>query len=84
MVEWINTIHADGTEQWCVNEPWPATLFVERIVGPKSRRKHWVVVSRCPPERWARAKYAPKLAGPFKTLEGAKAAYLMCLSANKG
>ena len=80
---WRLVTHPDGCQQvhQAPSAEWPPTTFIERVVSPKSRRKRWCVVSRKPPERWTRALYAPKLAGPFPDLDGAKAAYLIIMAA---
>ena len=81
--DWCVERHDDGTEQVYQYDPWPPVIFIERLTSPKSRRKRWCVVSRKPPEKWRNAKYPPKLAGPFRELDAAKAAYLMIISAQR-
>jgi hypothetical protein len=79
---WSSTSHPDGTLQVYIRDAqWKEALYIERVEGKNSRRKKWCIVSRNPPEKWGRAKYAPKIAGPFATLEGAQAAYLMLRAA---
>jgi hypothetical protein len=79
---WRLTNHPDGTQQVFQFEwKWPPHIFIERVVSPKSRRKRWCVVNREPAEKWARALYAPKLAGPFPDLDSAKSAYILIMAA---
>ena len=78
MDEWVCRVYDGGKlEQWCTSAPNPPRVFIERVTGPKSRRKRWVIVDRRPPEKWMRALYAPKIAGPYPTLEAAQAVYLL-------
>jgi hypothetical protein len=70
----------DGTEQVRFAgsfDDYPPTALIERVVGPHSRRKQWCIVRRHKNLRSARAMYPKKLAGPFPTLDGAKAALLV-------
>jgi hypothetical protein len=81
---WLLATHADGTQQvYSLDHKWPPVMFIERVVREKSRRKRWCVVCREPIERWSRAMYGPKIAGPFPNLESAQAAYLIIVSATK-
>lgn len=81
---WRLVNYPDGVQQ-VHHSPWVGilTVFIERVVRPKSRRKRWCIVSRDPPQKWRRAVYAPKIAGPFPDLEAAKAAYLMIVTAKE-
>lgn len=79
---WRLVTHPDGTQQvHSFAIKWPPQIFIERVVCENSRRKRWCVVDRRPPGDWDKKKYAPKLAGPFPSLDAAKAAYLMILAA---
>lgn len=63
---------SDGNQQvW--NDDIKEGLYIERIVGEKSRRKRWCIVDRRAAKSYA--LYPPKVAGPFPTLEGAIVAY---------
>lgn len=73
--EWHSRRFTDGVEQWCASDDEMPRMFIERVHGRSSRRLQWCVVRREPPFKWRHAKYAPKVAGPFPTLEAAQAAY---------
>lgn len=71
--DWAYREFDDGIQQWALSEPTPPTVFIERVTG-KSRRRRWVIADRRDPKD-VFTKYPPKIAGPFPTLEAAKAAY---------
>lgn len=81
---WRYSDWADGTQQWAyVEGDAPPRVFIERVVGDKSRRKRWAIVDRRPPGQHVDTMYPPKLAGPFPTLESAKAAYRVLRAAGR-
>lgn len=81
---WRETKFPDGTEQlWNRFDGYPPRIFIERVVGAKSRRKNWCVVSRNPPDQHKNTKYPPKISGPHRTLDAAKAAYLIYIATLK-
>lgn len=53
--------------------------YIERITGPNSRRKKWVVVDR-KIDGGNHTKYPEPVAGPFDDLEGAMVAYKLLAS----
>ena len=78
---WQYLVWEDGNEQVYADDAPNAPIFIERVVGPKSRRKRWVIVDRRGLKDGDSTAYPPKLAGPFKNLDVAKVAYLMLVSA---
>jgi hypothetical protein len=81
--KWLYRVFKDGTQQWLplpdMNENsigWPPAIFVERVLRPNSKRKRWCIVDRTS----SRAFYPPKIAGPFKSADAAKAALLIYLA----
>ena len=73
--KWKTQRYGDGTEQvWLERRGKVAPLYlIERVLREKSRRKNWAVVCRDRSD----GLYPPKVAGPFKDLDAAKAALVM-------
>ncbi len=64
------------------DSPHPQVIYmIERVVKENSRRKNWCITRRTTARDMTRL-YPPKVAGPFKDLEAAKAAFLMFVSAS--
>ena len=76
--EWHHNLWSDGNELVRTGTG-EAHIFIERVHGPKSRRKRWVVTDRRGTDQ--DVLYPPKLAGPFKNLDVAKVTYLMLKAA---
>lgn len=76
--DWREVHFRDGTQQWYINPVSEHFTFIERVEGPKSRRKRWAIVSRRGTSA-RREMYPPKICGPFPNLESAKAAYLVII-----
>ncbi len=81
--KWLYRVFKDGTQQWlplpdmdALQHNWPPAIFVERVLRPNSKRKRWCIVDRTS----SRAFYPPKIAGPFKSADAAKAALLIYLA----
>ena len=74
---WTQVIFSDGNEQYYQGPVAQHQLFIERVAGPKSRRKRWAIVDRTYPHN--SVLYPPKICGPFPNLESAKAAYLVII-----
>lgn len=71
---WRRRKFSDGTDQLVCVDDLPG-IMVERVVdGPEVARRQWHVVDR---RRGPNDEilYPPALAGPFKTITGAVAAY---------
>jgi hypothetical protein len=82
MGEWLLREFDDGTLQWSHDGSSPyAAVFIEKVVGPKSRRKQWHIVDRRPRNRGANIKYPPTISPPFKDIKTAKVAFLVMLAA---
>jgi len=75
--DWSVFYYPDGLEQIRLREREnKGKLYIERVNRPKSRRIRWCVVDRTINDRL----YPPRIAGPFKELDAAKATYLLLLS----
>lgn len=70
---WTYDVWDDGTEQ--VFRDTRDDRYIERVVRPNSRRVRWTIVSRIDAHDYT--LYPPKVAGPFATLDAAKAAFLV-------
>ena len=80
--DWTFRSFNDGTEQWRFHQLGPfAAVNLERVVGPKSRRKRWRIADRRPRNDDYDLKYPPAIGKPFKDIETAKVAYLVMLAA---
>ena len=70
--DWSRIIYSDGTIQYRYAPRGPlGNIYIERVDGP------WFIVSRRPPDVYADVKYAPVVAGPFKTLRQAKTVFVV-------
>jgi len=82
--DWSYETWPDGVEQWHYTPAKTCLCTVERVVGPKSRRKLWRVVDR---RGWAevdvRGMYPAPLSKPFKSLDQAKVMFLILLAAGQ-
>ena len=79
---WWHVNHRDGTEQVAGKSTNKTrNIFIERVNKVMSRRKHWCVVDRRGPKGNS-LMYPPKLSGPYKDLDAAKAEYLMIVAAH--
>ena len=80
--DWVFRSFDDGTQQWRFAKLGAFnSVFVERVVGPKSRRKRWRVVDRRPRNLRKETLYPPTIGPPFKESDQAKTAFLVMLSA---
>lgn len=80
--DWTFRSFDDGTEQWRLDNMGPfSAVNVERVVGPKSRRKRWRIVDRRPRNVRKEALYPPTIGPPFKDSDQAKTVYLVMLAA---
>lgn len=70
---------AGMTEGYPDDAEW---IALERVRGETSRRKSWVIVNRGIPNTPSSTNriYAPKIAGPFKSLEEGKKVYLTMMA----
>lgn len=69
---------SDGNQQWARQANNVLYLYIERVLGEKSRRKRWCIVSRALDSE-ENIKYPPKVAGPFPNIKAAMAAYMLMI-----
>lgn len=86
MDEWEYKSWPDGTQQWCLERPdgEPPFCYIERVVSDKSRRKQWRIVDRRGDNEVSRdGLYPPTLSPPFKSLDAARATFMVLLAAGQ-
>lgn len=84
--EWEYRSWPDGVQQWRIDLPIgePPFCYIERVVGDKSRRKLWRIVDRRGNDVEAdEGMYPPPLSPPFKSLDAAKATFMILLAAGQ-
>ena len=86
MDEWEFKAWTDGTQQWRIERlrGEPPFCYIERVVGDKSRRKRWRIVDRRGNDEMSNeGLYPPALSPPFKSLDAAKATFMVLLAAGQ-
>lgn len=86
MDKWEYKAYHDGTQQWYIERPRgePPFCYIERVVGDKSRRKRWRIVDRRGGDDVSKVgPYPPTLSPPFKSLDAAKATFMVLLAAGQ-
>lgn len=76
--DWHYREFKDGTQQWMPlpddSQGWPPTIMIESERDIATMSHQWFIVDRTVSQY---DNYPPKIAGPFKTADAAKAAFII-------